>query len=763
MVDKVIPIRPYGKPAGGFGSLNGTAKALTQNGVYPAVSTLPRLNQPHGVDCPGCAYPDSPTDKAVDFCEQGAWAVSHEGTKRRATPEFFAAHTLKELRKRDEWELEATGRLTAPMKYDAASDTYREIGWDEAFALAGAELRALDSPHRAVFYTSGRSSNEAAFPYQLFARAFGTNNMPDSSNYCHESSGDALKASLGVGKSTVTREDFHHAEALFIFGQNPATNHPRMLGDLREAKKRGCKIVVFNPMLERGLQEFADPQSPKELLTNHGTKLADAYYQVRLGGDLAAITGIIKALLESGTAGLDAGFIEEHTSGFDLLKESVSGQSWSSIEAASGLARAQMEEAAGIYAASNASIATWCMGLTQHEYAVETIQMLVNLMLLKGNVGKPGAGVMPVRGHSNVQGDRTVGVTNRPAAKWLDGLERVFGFQPPREPGLDAIRTIRGLLDGSVHAFVGLGGNFAVAGPDSPRTLAALSNTRLTVHIATILNRTHLYPGKVGLLLPCLGRTELDEQPGGPQFVSVEDTASMVHASTGRNPPASSKLRSEPSIVTSLAKHALPGSSIDWDGMGRNYELTRSLIEQVAEGAVDGFQQYNDRIQAGRGFRLPNTAGERIWITEGGKARFVAHTLPAETIMSRARARHGDRVLCLATVRAHRQYNTTVYKDPKGEVDRYRGVRGGRKILFIGEQALARLGFKDGDMVDIRAASADGIERRVKGFQLVRWALNGDDVFGYFPELTPLLTPDLVARGSNTPTFKEIPILLDRA
>jgi molybdopterin-dependent oxidoreductase alpha subunit len=761
MVEKVIPIRPYDKPAGGFGSLHGTAKALTQNGVYPAVSTLPRLNQPHGVDCPGCAYPDSPTDKSVDFCEQGAWAVSHESTKRRATPEFFAAHTLSELRKKDEWELEATGRLTAPMRYDSATDTYREISWEEAFALAGAELRALPDANRAVFYTSGRSSNEAAFPYQLLARAFGTNNMPDSSNYCHESSGDALKASLGVGKATVTREDFHHAEALFIFGQNPATNHPRMLGDLREAKKRGCKIVVFNPMLERGLQEFADPQSPKELLTNHGTQLADAYFQVRLGGDLAALTGMIKAVLEQGEAVLDTAFISAHTSGFDILKASVAGQDWSQIESASGLSRAQLEEAAAIYVRSNASIATWCMGLTQHEYAIETIQMLVNLMLLKGNVGKPGAGVMPVRGHSNVQGDRTVGVTNRPTAKWLDGLERVFGFKPPREHGLDAIGTIRGLLAGSVHAFVGLGGNFAVAGPDSPRTLAALSNTRLTVHIATILNRTHLYPGKLGLLLPCLGRTELDQQPGGAQFVSVEDTASMVHASTGRNTPASSKLRSEPNIVSALARQAMPDSTIDWEGMGSNYELTRSLIERVAEGAVDGFQQYNDRIQAGRGFRLPNTAGERIWLTEDGMARFVAHPLPADTIMSRARARFGPQVLCLATVRAHRQYNTTVYKDPKGEVDRYRGVHGGRKILFIGEQALKRLGMADGDMVDIRAAAADGIERKVTGFRLVRWELSGDDVFGYFPELTPLLTPDLVARGSNTPTFKEIPILLE--
>ncbi|MBY0238669.1 MAG: FdhF/YdeP family oxidoreductase [Burkholderiaceae bacterium] len=764
---KTIPIHAYDKPAGGFGSLRGAASALQGNGALPALKALPHVNQPQGIDCPGCAYPDSPTDKSVDFCEQGAWAIAHEATPKRATPAYFAEHTVTALRAREEWQLEAIGRLTAPMLYDAPSDTYREIGWEHAFTLAGAALRALDSPQRAVFYASGRSSNEAAFPYQLFARAFGTNNIPDSSNYCHESSGDALRLSLGVGKSTVTREDFEHAQAIFVFGQNPATNHPRMLGDLREAKKRGARIVVFNPLLERGLQQFTDPQSPGEMLTGASTPIADAYYQVRVGGDLAALTGMIKAVLaadaaEKTAAIIDHAFIAQHTLGFEAMAEVVRAQSWDAIEQASGLRQEQLEQAARLYMASDATIATWCMGLTQHEYAIETIQMLVNLMLLRGNVGKPGAGVMPVRGHSNVQGDRTVGITNRPKAEWLQGLQRVFGFAPPQQAGLDAVGAINGLLDGSVQAFTGLGGNFAVAGPDSPRVLNALSRCKSTVHIATKLNRTHLYPGQVGLLLPCLGRTEHDEQDNGQQFVSVEDTASMVHASTGRNRPASEQLRSEPYIVTELARHTLADSTIDWRAMGRDYDTTRNYIEQVADGAVAGFADYNKHIRQRRGFHLPNTAALRIWKTDTGRANFAPHALPADTIMERARAVYGDQVLCLATVRAHRQYNTTVYHDPRGEVDRYRGVHHTRKVLFIGAATLARLGFADGEVVNLRGASLDGIERVVQGYRLVQYPIVGDDVFGYFPELTPLSPPGLTARGSNTPAFKEVPILIER-
>ncbi|WP_338760417.1 FdhF/YdeP family oxidoreductase [Massilia sp. METH4] len=766
---KTIPIvpfeiRPYDRPAGGLGSLHGTAKALIGNGAVPAMATLPRLNQPQGIDCPGCAYPDSPDSKSVDFCEQGAWAIAHEAGKARATPGFFAAHTVTALRAKDHWELEAAGRLTAPMLYDAASDTYREIGWEAAFALAGAELRALAHPDRAVFYTSGRSSNEAAFIHQLFARAFGTNNLPDSSNLCHESSGMALAESIGVGKSTVTRADFAHAQLIMSFGHNPGSNHPRMLGDLREAKQRGCRIIIFNPLRERGLEAFADPQSPGNLLGGAGTPLADAYYQVRVGGDLAAITGIAKAVLARGA--VDRAFIDAHTDGFDAFRALVDSQAWPDIEAASGLTRAQMEEAAGYYIAAPATIAAWCMGLTQNEFAIETIQTLVNLMLLRGNVGKPGAGLMPVRGHSNVQGDRTVGITSRPKAAWLAGLERVFGFTPPAAPGLDAIGAIAGLLDGTVEAFVALGGNFAVAAPDTPRVLDALSRTRLTVHVATKLNRTHLFPGRTGLLLPCLGRTELDMQPGGAQFVSVEDTASMVHASMGRNRPASRLLRSEPYIVSQLAKRALPGSAIAWDTLGTDYDATRNRIEQVAFGAVEGFEGYNDKIRrkdSKNGFHLPNSAARRAWCTAVGKARFIGHALPRDTIMGRARAAHGDRVLCLATIRAHRQYNTTIYRDPKGEVDRYRGVHGTRHLLFVGRGTLARLGFQDGEVVRVRAAAPDGVERHVDGIRLVATSQQGDDVFGYFPELTPLLSPALVARGANTPAFKQIPVLLERS
>ena len=760
------PIRFYARPAGGLGSLNGTLKALRSNGPLPALAVLPRLNQPGGVDCPGCAYPDSPKDKAVDFCEQGAWAIAHEATPRRATPALLAGLPLAVLRQRQEWELEGMGRLTAPMLYHADSDTYREIGWEQAFQLAAQALQALDSPQRAVFYASGRSSNEAAFPWQLFARAFGTNNMPDSSNYCHESSGLALGATLGVGKATVTREDFEHAEVIFVFGQNPATNHPRMLGDLREAAQRGCRILAFNPMLEPGLRSFADPQSLRETLTGQGTPIATDYFQVRIGGDLAAMTGIAKAVLAADDAGggvLDREFIAQHTSGFEHFAATLRAQDWGQIEADSGLPRARLEQAAAVYCASNASIATWCMGLTQHEYAIDTLQMLVNLMLMRGNVGKPGAGLMPVRGHSNVQGDRTVGVTNRPKPEWLAGLQRVFGFTPPAQAGLDAAGAIRGLLDGSVHAFLGLGGNFAVAGPDSPRVLAAMERLQLTVHIATKLNRTHLHPGKVGLLLPCLSRTERDEQPGGRQFVSVEDTASMVHASNGRGEPASAQLRSEPHIVTELARHTLGDSSIPWQAMGSDYSVTRGLIEQVAQGAVAGFDAYNQRITQPRGFYLPNTARQREWKTASGKAQFSAIALPHDTIMRRARAVYGEQVLCLATVRAHRQYNTTVYRDTTGEVDRYRGVHHTRKVLFIAESTLQRLGLRDGQLVDVHAAAPDGIARVQRGYQLVRYDVPDGDVFGYFPELTPLISPELLARGANTPAFKEVPVLLRAA
>jgi molybdopterin-dependent oxidoreductase alpha subunit len=763
------PIRFYDKPAGGLGSLHGTAQALRSHGGLPALKVLPQLNQPGGVDCPGCAYPDSPKDKAVDFCEQGAWAIAHEATPRRATPEFFAANPLAALRQRAEWELEGFGRLTAPMMYDRASDTYREIAWDAALQLAADTLRALEGPQRAVFYASGRSSNEAAFPYQLFARAFGTNNLPDSSNYCHESSGMALGATLGVGKATITREDFEHAEAIFVFGQNPATNHPRMLGDLREAARRGCRIVAFNPMLEPGLRAFADPQSPLETLGGRGTRIASEYFQVRVGGDLAAITGMCKAVLEAEQADakvLDHEFIARHTSGFEAFAATVGAQPWQQVEHDSGLSRSQIEQAAAIYMTSNATIATWCMGLTQHEYAIETIRMLVNLMLLRGNVGKPGAGLMPVRGHSNVQGDRTVGVTNRPKKEWLEGLQRVFGFTPPAAPGLDAVAAIKGMLDGSVHAFLGLGGNFAVAGPDTPRVLQAMEGLRLTVHIATKLNRTHLHPGQVGLLLPCLSRTERDEQAGGRQFVSVEDTASMVHASAGRGEPASPRLRSEPWIVSELARRTLAGPAapaIDWQAMGSDYSVTRALIEQVAQTAVAGFEQYNARIAQPRGFHLPNSARLRDWRTASGKAEFSAIALPQDSIMRRARAAYGEQVLCLATVRAHRQYNTTVYRDSTGEVDRYRGVHHTRKVLFIAAATMARLGLRDGQMVDVHAAAPDGIARSCRGYRLVRYDVPEGDVFGYFPELTPLVPPGLVARGSATPAFKEVPVLLKPA
>ncbi|WP_028445688.1 FdhF/YdeP family oxidoreductase [Chitinimonas koreensis] len=758
---------PYDRPAGGWGALGAVRRTFRLHRLpIKGPLALLRANQHHGFDCPGCAWPDRNDGRTVDACENGMKAVAAELTARLATPDLFAAHTLAELRRQTDFELEDHGRLTEPLCYDAASDRYLPISWDDALARAAAVLRAT-APEAAAFYASGRSSNEAAFLWQLLARAYGSNNLPDSSNLCHEPSGYAMKEVIGVGKGTATLDDFDQADLIVVIGQNPATNHPRMMGTLHAAVRRGAKVLAFNPLKERGFVSFADPQDPAEMLTGRGLAVAHRIYQVKIGGDLAALKGVMKALLAQdaaaraagGAALVDEAFIAAHTEGYAALRDDLAMEDWALIEAESGLARAQMEEAAALYAASERTIATWCMGITHHEHSVATVQTIVYLLLLRGNVGRPGCGAVPVRGHSNVQGDRTMGVTSRPPARWLDNLAAEFGIEPPRRDGRDAIETVGGLLDGSVQAFLSLGGNFAAAAPDTARLTAALSRCTLTVHIATKFNRTHCYPGQLGLILPCLARTDRDLQDGVEQFVTVEDSMSMVHASQGFATPRSAHQRSEPAIVAGLG-HALLGEApIDWLGLARDYGRIRERIERCMAGVFDGYQDFNARVGRKGGFRLVNAASERRWATPSGKAQFRVHPVPTDGPVHRARAVWGDTVLALMTIRSHDQYNTTVY----GQDDRYRGIFGGRHVVLIHPADLARLGFAAGDYVDLHARCDDGEPRSVHGFRLVPYDIPAGCIAAYFPEATPLVGRGLVSRYTRTPASKEIPVQLARS
>lgn len=681
---------------------------------------------------------------SFEFCENGVKAVASEATAFRVTREFFARHSVSELMALDDHSLELNGRLTEPMRYDAATDRYQPIAWDQAFALIAQHLQALASPDEAVFYTSGRTSNEAAFLYQLFIREFGTNNLPDCSNMCHEPSGAGMTPQIGVGKGTVTLDDFTRADAIFIFGQNPGTNHPRMLAELRDAARRGCRIVVFNPLRERGLERFADPKNPVELMGGE-TRLATHYYQPRIGGDLALVRGLIRMVLEAG--GEDAAFIAEHCSGFEAFRADIMSGSWEAIEAQSGLSRVQLAEAARIYLGSEASIVTWGMGITQHRHSVATIQMLVNLLLLRGNIGKPGAGACPVRGHSNVQGDRTMGINEKPSEAFLERLGKAFDFTPPRAHGHDVIAAIEAMHAGAAKVFFALGGNFAAATPDTPLTWEALRRCDLTVQVTTKLNRSHLVHGREALILPCLGRTEIDMQAGGAQGVTVEDSMSMVHVSQGMNPPASPQLMSEPAIIAHLARATLPASRTPWLWLIDDYARIRDRIAEV----VDGFQDFNRRLASPGGFYLGNSARERRWKTETGRARFMRHPLPAQAMLPEAD-------FLLMTVRSHDQYNTTVY----GLDDRYRGVYGHRRVCFICAADLARLGMKAGEWVDIISVWPDG-ERSVRHFLLVEYDIPAGCLASYFPETNPLVPLGAHADLARTPASKSIPVRLRRS
>jgi molybdopterin-dependent oxidoreductase alpha subunit len=727
--------------------------AVGEMGLRRGLSALLRLNQREGFDCQSCAWPNPDGHRSVaEFCENGAKAVADEGTRARIGPAFFRAHSVRELSGRSDHWLGQQGRLTEPLVLRPGAAHYAPLSWEEAFALVAAELKALATPDGAAFYTSGRTSNEAAFLYQLFARAFGTNNLPDCSNMCHESSGSALGPTIGIGKGCVTLGDFEQADAIFVIGQNPGTNHPRMLTALQAAKRRGCRLVTINPMPEVGMVRFKNPQDlmnpvkAAAMLFGPGTAMSDLWLPVRINGDMAAMQGIMKEMIEAedrtpGTV-LDHDFIERHTTGGPELLAHLRSVGWEAIAAGSGLTRAQIRQAADIAIGAKAIIACWAMGLTQHRNAVGTIQEVLNFLLLRGNIGRPGAGPCPVRGHSNVQGDRTMGIYEKPSRDFLDRLAAEFGFEPPREDGADVVDSIRAMHDGRIRVFFAMGGNFLSAGPDTEYTAAALRGCSLTAHVSTKLNRSHLVTGRTGLILPCLGRSETDAQPGGEQFVTVEDSMGVISASRGRLEPASPSLRSEPAIVAGLARAVLgPRFPVDWDGLAADYDRIRDLIGRV----IPGFERFNERIRAGP-FYLPNGARDsRTFHTKSGRAVFTRHDLPAEEL--------GPGQFIMMTIRSHDQFNTTVY----GLDDRYRGVFNGRRVVFMNAEDMAEHGLVQGQWVDL-TGHYNGETRHAARFMVAPHPLPRRCTATYFPEANVLVPIGSVAEVSNTPTSKSVVI-----
>ncbi|MCQ9136493.1 FdhF/YdeP family oxidoreductase [Streptomyces hilarionis] len=724
--------------------------ARQQMGVKRTALTLLRVNQKDGFDCPGCAWPEPEHRHAAEFCENGAKAVAEEATLRRVTPEFFAAHPVADLAGRSGYWLGQQGRLTHPMYLPEGADRYEPVTWERAFDIIAEETAALASPDEAVFYTSGRTSNEAAFLYQLFARELGTNNLPDCSNMCHESSGSALSETIGIGKGSVLLEDLYRADLIIVAGQNPGTNHPRMLSALEKAKAGGAKIISVNPLPEAGLERFKNPQTPQGMVK--GAALTDLFLQIRIGGDQALFRLLNKLVLETEGA-LDEAFIAEHTHGFEEFARAARAADWDETLTATGLSRAQIEEALAMVLASRRTIVCWAMGLTQHKHSVPTIREVVNFLLLRGNIGRPGAGVCPVRGHSNVQGDRTMGIFERPAPAFLDALEKEFGFAPPRAHGFDVVRAIRALRDGEAKLFFAMGGNFVSASPDTDVTEAAMRRARLTVHVSTKLNRSHVVTGARALILPTLGRTERDVQDGGEQFVTVEDSMGMVHGSRGRLAPASAHLLSEPAIVCRLARRVLgEGSATPWEEFERDYAAIRDRIARV----IPGFEDFNARVtdSDGRlgGFTLPHAPrDERRFPTATGKANFTAAPVEYPKLP--------EGRLLLQTLRSHDQYNTTIY----GLDDRYRGIRNGRRVVLVNAEDARVLGFAEGAYVDLVSEWEDGVERRAPGFRVVLYPTTRGCAAAYYPETNVLVPLDATADTSNTPASKSVVVRLEQS
>ncbi|HXT62796.1 MAG TPA: FdhF/YdeP family oxidoreductase [Pyrinomonadaceae bacterium] len=740
------------KAAGGMASaLTAVRFAWGEMGLVRGTRTLLQLNQKRGIDCPGCAWPEPDGERShFEFCEEGAKHVADEATTKRITAEFFAKWSVPELAAQSDLWLNQQGRLTQPMILREGAQHYEPIQWPEAFALIARELNSLASPDEAIFYTSGRTSNEAAFLYQLFVRQFGTNNLPDCSNMCHESSGTGMKEALGFGKGTVTLEDFDLCDAIFVIGQNPGTNHPRMLSTLLAAKRRGCKIVHINPLPEVGTTRFKHPQEFWKW-PGGGTQLADLFLQVRINGDVALLQGLSKEVLdaEDGAPGtvLDHQFINDYAIGFSEFKENLNTVAWSEIVEQSGLTKEQIAEAARIFIDSERVIFCWAMGLTQHKNAVGNVQEIVNLMMLRGQMGKPGAGLCPVRGHSNVQGDRTMGIWEQPTPQFLDSLEKEFNFRPPRRHGYDTVNAIKAMHDGQAKVFFALGGNFLSATPDTEYTAEALRRCSLTAHVSTKLNRAHLITGKQALILPCLGRTEIDQQTSGPQFVTTENSMAVVEQWSGTLDPASEYLLSEPAMVAGLAKATLGArSTVNWDGLVADYDRIREHIEHV----VPDFENYNQRVREPGGFYLPNPIRRRDFKTRDGKAHFTIHPLPQINLQ--------DGEFLMMTMRSHDQFNTTIY----GLDDRYRGIRNGRRVVFLNADDMRLANLREAQLVDL-ISRHDGTERIARGFRVVPYSIPRRCAATYFPEANVLVPIDYFADKSHTPASKSVVISIQAA
>ncbi len=759
-----VKIAPYKGPSGGWGSVKSLAEIIGREKLDAGqVAEMGRQNKNDGFMCVSCAWPKPAKPDPFEFCENGGKATAWELTKRRCTPEFFAEHTVTELLGWSDYQLEQEGRLTEPLRYDPASDRYVRVGWDEAFAEIGRELAAIRAvdPDRTVFYASGRASLETSYMWALAARLYGTNNLPDSSNMCHESTSVGLKAAIGAPVGTVVLDDFDHCDAIFFFGQNVGSNSPRMLHPLQHCAKRGVEIVTFNPLKERGLERFTNPQSPPEMALGHETRISAQYHQLKAGSDLAVVMGMAKLLVEwddearatDAPAVLERAFIAEHTTGFEDFAAAARAVDPAEVERETGLPWSAVEDAARVYARAKAVIGVYGMGLTQHVGGVENVRAMVNLLLLRGNIGRPGAGTCPVRGHSNVQGQRTVGVADKPELVPLDRLEAQYGFTAPRKKGHTTVEACQAILDRRVDAFIGLGGNFVRAIPDKDRMEPAWRDMRLTVQIATKLNRSHLVNGRTAYLLPCLGRIERDRQASGDQAVSMEDSTSCIHGSVGRREPASPHLLSEPRIVAEIAKAMLgaDAAKVPWDAWVGDYARVRDAIEATYP---EWFKDFNARMFDPGGFHRPNKARERTWETASGKAEFLA----PRTLNATGFDDEGGEVLRLITIRSNDQFNTTVY----GYDDRFRGVKGTRMVLFMNRGDIARRGLAEGDEVTLCGHYGDQVSRRVSGLRVTPYEIPSGCVAAYYPECNPLIAVDHYAQESFVPAAKSVPVKLLR-
>ena len=744
--DDNLEIEPPKDKAAGFFSIRSTFSHMHRQGhtIPSAMRILARMNQKDGFDCPGCAWPD-PDDRAAltEFCENGAKAAAWETTTRRLDWEFFQRYSIDELARKSDYWLGQQGRLTVPLMLRPGSRFYEPIDYDEALQRVASALNALDSPNEAVFYTSGRTSNEAAFLYQLFVRAFGTNNLPDCSNMCHESSGVGLGETVGIGKGSVTLDDIHHADTIIVMGQNPGTNHPRMLTALQKAKENGARIIAVNPLPEAGLMSFSNPKKLVQILGG-STRIADLFLQVQINGDVALLKALMCLLLEAEATSpgdvLDDPFIQQHTEGFEALRAHLAEQDLDSLIASCGVTREQLDQAVEIILRSEKTIVCWAMGLTQHKNGVGNVREIVNFLLMRGSIGKPGAGTCPVRGHSNVQGDRTMGIQDRPPKALLDRMQTVFDFDPPRDDGFNTVEAIHAMLQGHAKVFFAMGGNFLQATPDTERSAKALQNCEMLVHVSTKLNRGHLVHGKWSIILPCLARSEVDEQAFGEQFVTVENSMGVVHSSQGSLKPAHPNLYSEPAIVARLAQEVLgPETPVGWCWLIENYDRIRDLIEKT----IPGFEDFNARVREPGGFHLYNSARERKFTTKSGRAHFTINPAPDLTIP--------DGAFRMMTVRSHDQYNTTIY----GEDDRYRGIRGGRRVILMNEDDMRDARIAPQSLVDLKN-DFGGVHRVAQRFTAVPYPIPRGCVATYFPEANVLVPLDKFAEGSFTPASKDV-------